>query len=39
MHSKHWYMGEVVPGECITNVLQEDEHTWTLSLGQDGAQV
>ena len=31
-------MGEVVPGECITNVLQENEHTQT-PLGQDAAHV
>ena len=32
-------MGVVVPGECITNALQEDKCTWTLSSGWDGAQV
>ena len=34
----HWYVEEVVPEECITNALQEDEHTWS-SPGQDVAQV
>ena len=27
----HWYMGEVVPGECMTNALYEDNHVSTLS--------
>ena len=37
-HNGHWYVEEFVRGECMTNALEEDEHTW-LSQGWDGAQV
>ena len=32
-------MGEVIPRECITNVLHENEYNQILSLGWDGAQM
>ena len=32
-------MGNAVPEECVSNALQEDECTWTLSSGQNGVQV
>ena len=32
-------MGGVIPGELVTNALQEDEYTWILSSGRDGMQV
>ena len=35
----HWYVGEVIPGECISNALYENECTWTLSLDWDWVQV
>ena len=37
-HGGHWYAEEVVPGECITNTLQEDEHTQSAP-GWYGVQV
>ena len=32
-------MVEVIPGECITNVLHKNKCTWTLSAGWDGVQM
>ena len=32
---EHWYMGEVMPGECVMNVICEDDCVRTLlSLDQ-----
>ena len=32
-------MGEVIPGECITNALHKNENTKTLSSSWDGVQI
>ena len=36
--SGHWYIEEVVPGECVANALQVDEQSW-LAPGQDEVQA
>ena len=37
-HGGHWYMEEVVPGECMANALQEDKQSQSAP-GWDAEQV